>query len=476
MSTLILSDRIESPKSSSIRFSFWTRTRPSAEGYDIIILDLYFGPPSPEGYRQISASNTHFYELGEEVEKSLRGGGVVIALLGPVAVTQRNLAGAPYHGKTLKVRVDAKYDGKYVEHYETSYDWLDQAFLKNTRIDQMFAKSSEGVTVVSPRTEMQSYANWAGTYWVSIDGIDIYDNSKTEGTINYYAAQPDRWNRSSFQRCPTKILAVGKHTRLPVAAAIKYMDWDGVLVLLPPFELKLSGQPRASEEVSRLCHVMEGLARGIKEDFATHEAAEHEEWVFEHRAPHAKAIVSEIDQLRQKESSLAQELEQYDQMLALLDGTDDALVDSVATLFDKPSEGIRVKRTEKGASMDLFVHDSRDRRLVIEVTGIKAALKKDDPHWADFLEYMPEHHERNENERVERIVLVANTERKTKLDQRNRKSDITSPVKNTVTDNHICLIRSCDLYQLWLQTVEGLPIQAVFDMLFDCDGVFQPKQ
>jgi len=439
---------------------------------------LYFGPPSTGGYCQICPDEPHFYELGEEVARSLRGGGVVIALLGPVGATKRNLTDMPHTAKLADLRRDSLciYDGKYTRHLETSYDWLDQAFLEETRIDQMFAKSTEGITVVSPRSEMEAYASSASRYWLSIMGVGIYGKAKNEGTITHRVAQETRWDCSGVQQYSAKILAVGKHTRLPVAAAMQYMHWDGVLVLLPPFELKFSGQPGASEEIARLCHTMESLAKSIKEDFAAHEAAEHEDWVFEHRAPHAKGIVSEREQLRQKESSLAQELEAYDQMLVLLDGTGDPLVDSVATLFDKPTEGIRVERTEKGASIDLFVYDNRDRKLVIEVTGIKGTLKKDDPHWADFLEYIPEHHERNENGRVERMVLVVNTECKTDLNKRNPIKDITNPVKKTVTDNHICVIRSCDLYQLWLQTVAGLPIQAVFDTLFDCDGIFKPTQ
>lgn len=475
MSTLIISDRIEPPASSSIHSSSWTSSRPSPEGYDTIILDLYFGPPPTDGYSQI-AEDAHFYELGAEVAKSLRAGGVVLALLGPVAVTRRELTRTHLRELVkLKRESSHSYKEKYKGNNETSYDWLDQGFLKDTKVDRMFAKSSEGITVVSPLSEMKAYADWASRYWVSIDGIDIYGKSKTKGTITHSVAEPTRWDRSYSGQYSATILAEGKHTRLHVAAAMQYMNWNGVLVLLPPFELKLSGKPGASEEVSRLCHVMESLAKGIREDFARHEAAEHEEWVFEHRAPHAKRIVSEIAQLKAKENSLSQDLEQYDQMLVLLDGTGDPLVDSVAALFDKPSEGIRVERTEKGASMDLFVHDSSNRRLVIEVTGIKGALKKGDSHWADFLGYITEHYERNEKGRVERMVLVVNTECKTQLDRRNRQTDITSPVKNHATDVHICIIRSCDLYDLWLRTLEGLPIHSVFDMLFDCGGIFEPK-
>lgn len=160
-------------------------------------------------------------------------------------------------------------------------------------------------------------------------------------------------------------------------------------------------------------------------------------------------------------------------MLALLDGTGATLVDAVAVLFHKPEEGIEVELTEKGASFDLYVRDGEGRMLVIEVTGIKHAFKKDDPHLADCLEYIPELNERNEAGRIERIVLAVNTERDTELENRNRATDITKPVRRTVEDNRICVVRTCDLYQLWLRTLDGLAAQEVFDMLFECDGIFE---
>jgi len=183
--------------------------------------------------------------------------------------------------------------------------------------------------------------------------------------------------------------------------------------------------------------------------------------------------ISQIKNLKDKTEILTDELKKYDKMLSLLDGTDTPLVNSVEFLFDNSDEGINVKRTEKGDPIDLYINDDKGRRLVVEVTGINGTLKKNDPHWADFLGYMPEHNERNANGRVERIVLVVNTERKTKPEDRNPDSDITIPVQKTVSDNHICVVRSCDLYKLWLQTLEGRKTKETFQMLFDCDGIFK---
>lgn len=477
LSTLIISDKLWVPNWVNMDSSKWRASRPSAEGYDVVVLDLYFGAPHVEGYCTLPRDGAHFYELGTEVAKSLQAGGVVIALVGPLTVTTRNLR-ASYAKEVVSIKRKAvfQYEGKYTGDEETSYEWLDHGFLLETRIDAMFVKESEGITSVSPRREMDTYiSRWANKYWLTIDGIDLVDKATNMGTITHSVAQPGRWHKATVSQYPAKILAIGKHTKLPVAAAMQYMNWDGVLILLPPYELREKSQPAANEEIGGLLYALEGLAKGIREDFAMGGVAEHEDWVYEHRAIQAKAIVSEIEGAKQKEKQLAEKLEPYDQMLVLLDGTGDPLVDGVITLFDRAGEGLRVEKTEKGAPIDLFVYDNKARRLVIEVTGIKGNLTKDDSHWADFLGYMPDHNARNERGRVERIVLVVNTQCKTKLDGRNRQNDVSRHVRDTCTDNHICVIRSCDLYGLWLETLNGKRLQEIFDSLFECEGIWRPR-
>ena len=163
-------------------------------------------------------------------------------------------------------------------------------------------------------------------------------------------------------------------------------------------------------------------------------------------------------------------------MLALLDGTGSILVDAIVEMFNKPQGGLTVEKTEKGAPFDLFVSDKEGRTLVIEATGIAGPFTKNDPHLADVLQYLPDHSEKNEHGRKERIVLVVNTYRNTEVEKRDRASDITPQPRQMVQDNHVCMIRSMDLYSLWLETVQGRSILEVFNELFLTEGVYEPKR
>jgi hypothetical protein len=476
--TIIISNKLRAPDYLGIDSYAWGSSRPSIENYEMAILDLDFGEPVPQvGYVSLSsgsAENIHFYELGTEVAKLLKSGGTLIAFLGPVAVTPRSLSQSyTYKFVSLRQQHCRMEPPSYTGPYETSYDWLEQGFLQTTGIDALFLRPSSGVETTL-RGCIEKYVRWVKRYWTSISGISTSSGSKTEGEIRYHIYQGERWDYpNDVTRSQTIILAKGKQTKLPIAVAIRYMGWDGVLILLPPFELEASEGIGLEEETSSLCHTLQDLAQEIKDIFAPQRAADHEEWVFEHRASRAKEIVIEIEKLKERQDGLMNELQPYDEMLALLDGTDAALVNSVARLFDKESEGVRVERTEKGAPIDLFIHDRTGRSLAVEVTGIRGYLKKDDPHWADFLGYLPGHYAKNEQNRVERIVLAINTQRKKKLGERDQAGDITQDVRSLIVDNHICVVRTCHLYDLWLETLKGLPVQSVFDKLFNCEGIYE---
>lgn len=477
MSTLIISNRMNSPEHSTLASAHWVQSRPSAEAYDTVILDLYFGRPAEFGFSFLDRE-AHFYELGTEVARALQGGAVVIALLGPVAVTART-AELSYIADVARLKQHNKYDTKCLTERESSYDWLDQGFLRATQLDHLHAKCARGMTIVLPYDEIQRYMWWAETYWLSILGVDPPTGATVDRYLRFEAAQSERWGCYFHQNCQAKVLTIGSQTKLPVAAAIRYMNWDGLLLLLPAPELKQSSDTRArSEEVLGLVGTLESLGKKLRGEFAKRETGEHEEWVFEHRAPKAKDLGREIEQLKQQQEEHVQELIDYDAMLSLLDGTNDSLVEGVASLLDSPGEGIYVERTEKGASIDLFVTDSLNRKLVVEVTGIEGALKKGDPHWADFLQYRAEHEEVDEDgNRVERLVLVVNTQRKTTLGERNRSTDITRGARDLLADNHICIVRACDLYAMWLGTLDGqLTVKDVFNTIFDCEGVYEPSE
>lgn len=477
--TIIISNKLcQLPDYLGIDSYSWGSSRPSIENYEIAILDLNFGEPVPQvGYVSLSGGDTeniHFYELGTEVAKLLKSGGALIALLGPIAVTPRSLRQS--HASELVGLRQAHRRTEppsYTSDYETSYDWLEQGFLEKTGIDALFLRSSSGVKTTL-RGYIEKYVRWVKRYWTSIGGISTSRGSETEGAISYPVYQKKRWDYPyGAASSQTIMLAKGKQTNLPIGVAIRYMDWDGILILLPPFELEAPEGLGLEEEISSLCHTLQDLAQEIEGIFSPRRAADHEEWAYEHRAPRGKEIVIEIEKLKERQDRLMSELQPYDEMLALLDGTDAALVDSVARLFDKESEGVSVERTGKGAPIDLFIHDKNGRSLAVEVTGIRGYLKKDDPHWADFLGYLPGHYAKNEQNRVERIVLAINTQRKKKLGERDQAGDITQDVRSLIVDNHICVVRTCHLYDLWLETLKGLPVQSVFDKLFNCEGIYE---
>lgn len=477
--TIIISNKLSQlPNYLGIDSYPWGSSRSSIENYEVAILDLHFGEPVPQvGYVPLSGGateNMHFYELGTEVAKLLKSGGTLVAFLGPVATTPRSLSQSYTHKfVSLKQQHCRMEPPSYTGPYETSYDWLEQGFLQTTGIDALFLRPSKGVEPML-RGSIEKYVRWGRRYWSSVGGISTSSRSRTEGNIRYPVYQKERWDYPySAASSEVIILAKGKQTKLPIAAAIRYMGWDGVLILLSPFELEASEGLALEEEISNLCHTLQDLAQEIKDIFTPQRAADHEEWVFEHRASRAKEIVTEIENLKERHDGLVNELQPYDEMLALLDGTDAALVNAVAKVFAKENGGMKVEKTEKGAPLDLFIHDKLGRSLAVEVTGIRGYLKKDDPHWADFLGYLPDHYAKNEQNRVERIVLAINTQHRKKLDERDQPSDITQPVRQIITDNHICVVRTCHLYDLWLETIKGLPVQTVFDKLFDCEGIYE---
>lgn len=474
MNTLIISNRLsKTPDNSDVELYSWTYERPSAANYRNVILDLYFGPPNADGYVRLERSDQHFYEIGSEIVRCLGARGIVIALLGPVAVSYRSLRGREDQQNTLALKHDsvATYDDKYKREHETSYDWLDQGFLKDTRLDALYKKRSHGIVVLAKWEGVERYFAEAKEFWFPIQGPEIYE-SATKATLTYRVEENERWGYvgNTCQR-EAWILAVSRHTEEPVAIATNYLGKPGLLVLAPPFDIGETYKT-GLEQSPKIERLLVEFAESIREQIQRLEKIDVPDWAKIHRAPRAAQIVRQIEQYNTKMESLNTELIPYDDMLYLLCGKGEELDQQVQKLFDAPEHGLQVEPTPKGSSLDLFVTDKLGRSLAIEVTGTKGKLTKGDQHWADFLAYEPDHYEKNQSGRIERMVFVVNTQCELPLEKRTRKDDITPPVINLAKDHHICIIRSCDLYQLWLETQGGMPLQKVFDSLFDCEGIY----
>ncbi len=475
MNTLIISNRL-SPTSDNkdVELYSWTHGRPSAANYRNVILDLYFGPPDADGYVKLKDTDQNFYEIGPEIVKCLSAGGIVVALLGPVAVNEREMLGREDQKRTIRLKRDgvATYDLKYKGDGETSYDWLDQGFLEYTKLDALHKKRSSNILALAKWEEAQNYFAKVKEFWSSIEGIDRY-GSDTKVTLTYRMEEGERWGIGGVV-CQHKawILAVSEHTREPIAIATNYLSQRGLLVLVPPFSIERVGSSSYLYQSPIIERILVEFADSVREQIRSLESPDIPDWAKDYRAPEALKIVHQIEEYTAELDSLKKALIGYDEMLYLLCAKGELLQRQVQKVFSAPKEGIRTEPTAVGSSPDLFVKDKSGRSLAVEVTGTKGKLTKSDSHWADFLNYLPEHNEINQNRRVERIVLIVNTQNELSLTKRTRENDITEPVIRTAKDNHICVIRSCDLYQLWISTISGLPLQQVFDSLFDCEGIY----
>lgn len=453
----------------------WTHNRPSAANYHNVILDLYFGLPDSDGYVKLDNSNHNFYEIGNEILKSLNSGGIVVALLGPIAVNKRKIGDNEDEINTLTLKRGgvATYSTKYKDSFETSYDWLDQGFLEDIKIDALHKKRSSNIRVLANWKEAKAYFNKFNQFWTSIDGLDFY-GTPTQATLTYRKEEGNRWGTSNFV-CQHQawILAISEHSREPIAIATNYLHKSGLLVLVPPFQI--AGQGTASNLASspQIERLLVEFADSIGEQIRSFEIIDIPEWAKFHRSTKAIEISRKIETTTSELNLLNKELAKYDAMLYLLCTKGDLLQQQVQKLFADPEHGISAEPTQPGDSLDLFVRDNSGRILAIEITGTKGKLTKSDHHWADFLHYLPEHNEKNANSRLERIVLVVNTQSETPLENRITKDDITSPVLAISKDNHICVIRSSDLYRLWLLTQNGMSLQDIFDILFQTEGIFE---
>jgi len=320
--------------------------------------------------------------------------------------------------------------------------------------------------------EAKDYFTNVDQFWTSIDGLDLY-RTPTEAILTYRIEESERWDtiQTGCQNEAWK-LAISEHSREPIAIATNYLYNPGLLVLAPPFQIPAVGTASNLARSPKIERLLVEFADSIGEQIRSFEIIDIPEWAKTHRSTKAVEISLKIENITLELNSINKELAKYDDMLYLLCTKGDLLQRQVQKLFTDPEHGISTEPTRPGDSLDLFVRDNSGRILAIEITGTKGKLTKSDHHWADFLHYLPEHNEKNANGRLERIVLVVNTQFEIPLENRITKDDITSPVLDISKDNHICVIRSCDLYRLWLLTQNGMSLQDIFDILFQTEGIF----
>jgi len=449
----------------------WTSASPSPADYQATVLDMKMVDAGHHDH-----GNYPFYGTKEHVERALKSGAVVICLDHLTYINPHST----FEGRredlqaTQHLKSTFTYPLKHQGMEETSYDWLDQGLLGASRLDTMDTRPSGQLQPTTQAQEVRSYFWLVKRFYKVIHGVEL-DRTRRRGTLRYQRQDRPSVAGATEVTATVSVLAMNSVTGEPVAAEIRHPDAPGSLVFLPRFE-EPSGEDVQSARQS-IVWALRRLAEWFYERNRQEAGVKQEapEWAKDHRPGKAKELDARVERLDTERKELAGEREKYDEMLILLYGTGDPLRLGVEKLFGSGWLGFGVDVKGKEESIDQFIRDAKTgRSLAMEVTGVTGKFYKDNDHLADVLDYLPTHIENNADERVERIVLAVNTHREAPVSDRNDQDDFTKPVKKIAANNQFCLIRTCDLYRLWLDYLDGTRTpEEIFDSIFCCAGLYK---
>lgn len=449
----------------------WTSASPSPAGYQATVLDMKIADAGHHDH-----GNYPFYGAKEHLERAAKSGAVVICLDDLTYVNPHSTFQGPRRDvqATQHLKATFTYPSKHQGMEETSYDWLDQGLLGASRLDTMDARPSKQLQLTTNAQEVRSYFWLVKRFYKVIHGVEL-DRTGRTGALRYL-----RQDRPADAGCTevtatVNVLAVNPVTGEPVAAEIKHPDAPGSLVFLPRFEEPSGEQTQTARQsiILALRRLAEWFYQRNRQEAGVKEEAP--EWAKGHRSGKAKELDARVERLETERKELAAEREKYDEMLVLLYGTGEPLRLAVEKLFGSEWLGFEVDVKGKEESIDQFIRDAKSgRSLAMEVTGVTGKFYKDNDHLADVLDYWPTHIENNADERVERIVLAVNTHRETPIADRNDQDDFTKPVTDIAAKSEFCLVRTCDLYRLWLDHLSGTrTAEDIFNSIFSCAGLYK---
>ncbi len=221
MRTLIVSNRLTvDPEVLETEIVSWD-DRPSVEGFPLVVLDLHFGESSADGFVKIDTPSHRFYELGAEVSRCLKAGGVVISCLGPIANTNRDLGGDGYRENAVS-RKRARLESEQLPdaRFESSYDWLDQGLLQKLQLGHRYVRPSEGLQWLLPN---ERFSRIKATLQKYVESFSNLDNYSGRASITYTMDESRRWDSNQHViQTDVRILATAYHTNISVAMSFDY--------------------------------------------------------------------------------------------------------------------------------------------------------------------------------------------------------------------------------------------------------------
>ena len=481
MRTLLLSNYLNVEFLPNTVCSKWGMQHPSLADFQCVVLDMKLNTDITSDIPSIKYQGYSFYKLSDDIIRLLRAGGVVICLNYYTFINQASLL---YGSKVLNTIYEKRqtiysYEHKYQGQEETSYDWLDLGFLQCTQIDQMSIMPGQHFKVISTLDVVKNYFLYVKEYHKIIQGIRREPNAQHGRILSNFRLDPTYHNASTTDD-EVDVLAISEVTDDPIAVAIKYRGFPGTLVFLPTYDLPQVGDHVPEEVIRFISSRLDSLGNYYYEESRRELGVKLESppWLLEYRAKAAKDADKELEDLEKAKAASLARRDRYDRMLTLINGYGEPLQKAVGELFGKEWFGFDVEETERGYPIDLFVKNPRTgQALAMQVTGVVGKFNQSDKHFGALMGYLPENEGKNVGGRVERVVLIVNTHRDTPLASRTV-DDISVQVQNLAKRNGICLIRSCDLYNLWnvwVNSPEKFPADDIFKQLFECEGIWQRK-
>lgn len=439
---LVLSDKLNVEKISpemlaegNADFYNWSHypNIPRLSDYEIAVLDM-----------EIAKSNPYkgpFLGLRKEAKTLLESGGVLTCLNYFTASTRREtyFHRDDQHPAVIKT-------GDWIRR-EINYDWIfDNGLLSALNVAQLDARIGKNLALTSKDKAFVEYFKGVTEYHKTIDSI--YSKEDEEGNfLGYVLDTPS----DDFD---TKIIAVAKVTKKPIACAINI--FKGVLIFLP----QSNADPMTI--IAQLYTI--GKSEYEKNIEKIEERPLAPEWLVNYKTTQELGLERDIEDLTRKLGQRELEHKRFQKIDVLLYGTGTLLEDAVQMVLEEM--GCTVERMEKSATIDVKAKMG-SMKFAIEVTGVDDKIYKKSNKFGQILQYLPY------AEEDEKIVLLANTYRDKDLTEREGKEDFTKPVLRMAENNHFCLMTTKDLYSMWRGFLNDKPPKDMFAEVFSTKGEFR---
>lgn len=423
----------------------WSKLEKWLSDYEIIVLDL-----------EIKGKvNKSMYDLWIDIQRQIMFGGVTIALTFNTIETGRRI-------KKPMLDVVSEYGNIYfnqtgtVEVGETNYDWFNPNSPFNMGLIEEKPGVGTNIELLSEVSPIKEYFKYVKKYHKTLNRIYLY--SPYQDDKRYIIYNAGRLSESNL--LPVDIIAVKRVTKEPVAWEVKYHY--GHLIYLPQAE---SDPTKAVELLAK-----------IGEWYYTQDKKEDEKlsppppWIQDFLSEQEKNLLNRIEEAKKNLEELNHQLKRFRRIDSLLYASGKALETAVETVF-KDEWGCEVKRMPPGHTIDFKVtHPQAGVQLVIEVAGVKDKIRKGDKELTQVFTYYL-----NNKAPEEKIILLANTYRETRIDER-PKENFTKEVIEIAEKNGFCLMTTWDLYRLWKDSLQSNLVDRILLSVYNTSGVYQYEQ